>query len=63
MYLDPIARFIRQPPTPGHFHVEAATKHAFIGFGLAGAAANEATNIRVNVIYPGVTDTQIVPNE
>ncbi|MBT5152559.1 MAG: hypothetical protein HON77_19670 [Gammaproteobacteria bacterium] len=34
-----------------------------MGFGLAAAAANEATNIRVNVIYPGVTDTQIVPNE
>ena len=40
-----------------------ATKYALIGFGRAVAAANEGTNIRVNVICPGVTDTQIVPDE
>ena len=40
-----------------------ATKYALIGFGRAVAAANDGTNIRVNVICPGVTDTQIVPDE
>jgi NAD(P)-dependent dehydrogenase (short-subunit alcohol dehydrogenase family) len=40
-----------------------ATKYALIGFGRAVAAANEGTNIRVNVICPGVTDTQIVPDD
>lgn len=38
-----------------------ATKYALVGFGRAVAAANDGTNIRVNVICPGVTDTQIVP--
>jgi len=32
----------------------AATKHAVIGFGRAVAAANEANNVRINVICPGV---------
>jgi NAD(P)-dependent dehydrogenase (short-subunit alcohol dehydrogenase family) len=40
-----------------------ATKYALIGFGRAVAAANQGTNIRVNVICPGVTDTQIVPDD
>ena len=40
-----------------------ATKYALIGFGRAVAAANEGSNIRINVICPGVTNTQIVPDE
>jgi NAD(P)-dependent dehydrogenase (short-subunit alcohol dehydrogenase family) len=40
-----------------------ATKYALIGLGRAVAAANEGSNIRINVICPGVTDTQIVPDE
>ena len=40
-----------------------ATKYALIGFGRAVAAANEGSNISINVICPGVTDTQIVPDE
>jgi NAD(P)-dependent dehydrogenase (short-subunit alcohol dehydrogenase family) len=40
-----------------------ATKYALIGFGRAVAAANETSNIRINVICPGVTNTQIVPDE
>jgi len=40
-----------------------ATKYALIGFGRAVAAANEGSNIRINVICPGITDTQIVPDE
>ena len=40
-----------------------ATKYALVGFGRAVAAANEGSNLRVNVICPGVTDTQIVPDE
>ena len=39
-----------------------ATKHALIGFGRAVAAANEGSNVRINVICPGVVDTQIVPD-
>ena len=39
-----------------------ATKYALIGFGRAVAAANEGSNIRINVICPGVTNTQIVPD-
>ena len=40
-----------------------ATKYALIGFGRAVSAANEGSNIRINVICPGVTDTQIVPDD
>jgi NAD(P)-dependent dehydrogenase (short-subunit alcohol dehydrogenase family) len=40
-----------------------ATKYALIGFGRAVAAANEGSNVRINVICPGVTDTAIVPDE
>ena len=40
-----------------------ATKYALIGFGRAVAAANEGSNVRINVICPGVTNTQIVPEE
>ena len=40
-----------------------ATKYALIGLGRAVAAANEGSNIRINVICPGVTDTQIVPDD
>ena len=40
-----------------------ATKYALIGFGRAVAAANEGSNVRINVICPGVTDTQIVPDD
>ena len=40
-----------------------ATKYAVIGLGRAVAAANEGSNIRVNVICPGVTDTGIVPDD
>ena len=40
-----------------------ATKYALVGFGRAIAAANEGSNIRINVICPGVTDTQIVPDK
>ncbi|MEM7097633.1 MAG: SDR family NAD(P)-dependent oxidoreductase [Pseudomonadota bacterium] len=39
-----------------------STKYAVIGFGRAVAGANENSNIRINVICPGVTDTQIVPD-
>ena len=40
-----------------------ATKYALIGFGRAVAAANEGSNLRINVICPGVTDTAIVPDD
>lgn len=40
-----------------------ATKYALVGFGRAVAAANEGSNVRINVICPGVTDTQIVPDD
>jgi NAD(P)-dependent dehydrogenase (short-subunit alcohol dehydrogenase family) len=40
-----------------------ATKYALIGFGRAVSAANEGSNVRINVICPGVTDTQIVPED
>lgn len=40
----------------------AATKYALIGFGRAVAAANANTNMRINVICPGVVDTGIVPD-
>ena len=40
----------------------AATKYALIGFGRAIAAANANTNMRINVICPGVVDTGIVPD-
>ncbi len=38
-----------------------ATKYALVGFGRAVARANDNTNLRINVICPGVVDTQIVP--
>ena len=40
----------------------AATKYALIGFGRAIAGANANTNMRINVICPGVVDTGIVPD-
>ena len=40
-----------------------ATKYAVIGLGRAVAAANDGTNLRVNVICPGGVATQIVPDE
>ncbi len=40
----------------------AATKYALIGFGRAVAAANANSNMRINVICPGVVDTGIVPD-
>lgn len=40
-----------------------ATKYAVIGFGRAVSAANAGSSVRINVICPGVTDTQIVPDE
>lgn len=40
-----------------------ATKYAVIGFGRALAAANEGSNVRINVICPGVVDTGIVPDK
>jgi NAD(P)-dependent dehydrogenase (short-subunit alcohol dehydrogenase family) len=40
----------------------AATKYALIGFGRAVAGANANTNMRINVICPGVVDTGIVPD-
>ena len=40
-----------------------ATKYAVIGLGRAVAAANQDSDLRVNVICPGVTDTAIVPEE
>ena len=43
--------------------MDTATKYALIGLGRAVAAANEGSNIRINVICPGVTDTQIVPDD
>lgn len=40
-----------------------ATKYAVIGLGRAVAGANEHSGVRINVICPGVTDTQIVPDD
>ncbi len=40
-----------------------ATKYALVGLGRAVAAANADTNVRINVICPGVVDTQIVPDD
>ena len=40
-----------------------ATKYALVGFGRAVSAANEGSNVRINVICPGVVDTAIVPDE
>lgn len=40
-----------------------ATKYAVIGLGRAVAGANEQSGVRINVICPGVTDTQIVPDD
>lgn len=40
-----------------------ATKYALVGLTRAVAAANEGSNLRINAICPGVTDTQIVPDD
>lgn len=40
-----------------------ATKHAVIGLVRAVAAANANTSVRINALCPGVTDTQIVPED
>ena len=39
----------------------SATKHSLVGFARSIATANADTNVRVNVICPGVVDTAIVP--
>ena len=39
----------------------SATKHSLVGFARSVAAANEGSNMRINVICPGVVDTAIVP--
>ena len=39
-----------------------ATKYALVGLARAVAAANDGSNMRINVICPGVVDTQIVPD-
>lgn len=38
-----------------------ASKYAVIGLGRAVAAANDGSNVRINVVCPGVVDTAIVP--
>jgi NAD(P)-dependent dehydrogenase (short-subunit alcohol dehydrogenase family) len=40
----------------------ALTKYALIGFGRSVAAANADTDLRINLICPGVVDTAIVPD-
>ena len=40
-----------------------ATKYALVGFTRAVSAANAGSSLRINAICPGVTDTQIVPDE
>ena len=40
-----------------------ATKYAVIGLGRAVAASNTGSNIRINMICPGVVDTAIVPDD
>lgn len=40
----------------------SATKHALVGFARSVAAANAESNVRINVICPGVVDTAIVPD-
>lgn len=40
----------------------SATKHSLVGFARSIAAANEGSNVRINVICPGVVDTAIVPD-
>ena len=39
------------------------TKAGMIGFGRSVAAANADSNVRINVICPGVVDTAILPDE
>ena len=41
----------------------ALSKYAMIGLGRSVAEANRGTNIRVNVICPGVVDTAIIPDD
>ena len=52
-----IAAFGQLPIDP----LYSATKHALVGFARSVATANADTNVRVNVICPGVVDTAIVP--
>lgn len=40
----------------------AMTKHGMIGLGRSVAEANKDSNIRVNVICPGMVDTAIIPD-
>ena len=40
-----------------------ATKYALVGLTRAVAVANEGSSVRINAICPGVTDTQIVPDD
>ena len=40
-----------------------ATKYALVGLTRAVAAANDGGSLRINAICPGVTDTQIVPDD
>ena len=40
-----------------------ATKYAVIGLGRAVSASNADSNVRINMICPGVVDTAIVPDE
>lgn len=39
------------------------SKYGMIGLGRAVADANKGTNLRINVICPGVVDTAIIPDE
>lgn len=39
------------------------SKYGLVGFGRAVADANKHTNLRINVICPGVVDTAIIPDE
>ena len=41
----------------------ATTKYALVGYGRSVAEANKDGNVRINVICPGVVDTNIVPDD